>query len=113
MPTASREYVSGFWLGDYEACIQFRDAVVADIRALNINERVANFHAGVMTSPDDLVDEDVDVQQVTAVTGGRFPLLWLNITYNPERLAEERLQEIEQQHQLTLIATAQSRVDLM
>jgi hypothetical protein len=113
MSTASREYLSGFKLGNYQACIQLRDAVVAAIQALNEHGEVANFYARVVNGSDELVDEDVDVQQVNAVTGEQFPLLWLNLTYDPDQLSEKQLEELEQQYQLTLTATARSLVDLL
>jgi hypothetical protein len=74
---------------------------------------VANYHARVVTSPEGLADEDIDVERVTTLSGGRFPLLWLNITYNPDRLPAQQLTAIEQRHQLALLETARSNLDFL
>jgi hypothetical protein len=110
MPTASREYVGTVGCGDYDACIQARDSVVRDIRQLNTGERVANSYARVITSNEDLEDEGIAVEQATAVTGGRFPLLWLNITFDPAKLDPATLRDLEARHSLVLIGTAHSCV---
>lgn len=108
MATACREYVSKLGLGSREDAFRIRDGLAEAIRALNRERRVANFHLRVMSSREELDDEDVDPEKAMTVAGNVFPLVWANITYDPQIVTETALRNIEDSYELHVIGSGVS-----
>ena len=41
-----------------------------------------------LIKPETVIDEDLDDEEVTAITGGKFPAVWCNITFDPAVVSE-------------------------
>ncbi len=110
MPIAAREYVSTRGLGDLVGCRQAMEAFASTVDDLNAGEPEsrATFFARVLFSPADMEEECLRPTEVTAITGGVFPCLWVNITFDPDRLPLIEIAPIEALCQLQFLGDVRS-----
>jgi hypothetical protein len=85
------------------------DRLVAVLRAWNVPTRRVNWYIRWLESPADAEDEMVPAAEVEA--RGGFPAAWVNLTYDPERVAGEDLADLEDRFGLRRYAEARSRAN--
>jgi hypothetical protein len=105
MATASREYVAHWPAGEWRAAA---DRLVTTLRAWNAAARRVNWDIRWLESVADADEEDVPVAEVVA--RGGFPVAWINLTFDPDRLSTKELAGVEQGFELRQYAGAVSRV---
>jgi hypothetical protein len=103
MSTSAREYVSMTGLGDLNKCREMMEEYGKSVRKLNSESKRASCYARVFTSEADILDECRDVQEIQQHTRGVFPVLWVNLTYDPSLLREEEILALEAQCNLSLL----------
>ena len=115
MPTAAREYVSLLQLGDFQGCQGLLRQCGDALRGLNpaTGPKSVSFSGRILVSENDITDEALDSKVIHSFSKGVFPILWVNITYNPQRLTPESFLSVEQAFSLQLIATAESKQTLL
>jgi len=62
----------------------------------------------VLSTPADIVDEDLRDFGILEVTCDRLPVVWLNVTYYPLRLSQRVLWEFENAFGLHLLCEAEA-----
>jgi hypothetical protein len=95
MPSAARLYVAIPCIGDFEQCERVGRELAGVVRERNRPGVVINYYARTLTREAGIAEENLNPERVQAATGGRFPFLWVNLTYDPDRVGEAELVEIE------------------
>src|SRR5262245_529515 len=104
MSTAFRIYVSMHGLGDKDACVEAMHALTRHINEFNIETQRANHWARVFLSDDDVEEEVVEVGVLAKLTGGVYPVLWFNITFDLDRMTDQELRSLEDRFALRLFS---------
>jgi hypothetical protein len=93
-------------VGDRQQSERLRDELFAVIRQWNQPTKIATSVARLIGGEADLIDEDLEAEVVAGKAGHRFPFLWLNITFDPERVRPQMLEGVEQRFLLQQTASA-------
>lgn len=104
MATAFREYVSAHGLGSLSTCTEAMHSLALHIDSLNTQGPRANYWARVLSSEEDAEDEVLDIEPLTKITGGVYPALWFNITYDPDVMAEDEFRAMEERFALRIFS---------
>jgi hypothetical protein len=111
MPTKAREYVSVSGMGDLVKI----QSMVADITKLvreqfrsQDDERRGTFGGCIIRSEKDLEEEALSYPEIRQFSGGTFPVLWLNFTFDPEKVSSEEVQAFEETFSLRLLGEVES-----
>lgn len=111
MPIAAREYLSNEGVGDAESCKHLLESIKREMRrtfSAHLESRRAGFQACILRDYDNADDEAVTNDEIDAHCDGTFPVVFVNITFDPERVDSAELTCVEQQFQLCLLGTAES-----
>jgi hypothetical protein len=69
---------------------------------------IEGFAVRVLSTPEDIVEEDLRDFGILDLTGGRLPVLWLNVTYYPSRFNPQEREELEHTFGLHLLCETES-----
>jgi hypothetical protein len=111
MPTKAREYIALNSIGDLAASRGLLDEIESSIRAKfhsNLSDRRASFFCRILSNDEEVEDECLDLASVRQLTNGVFPILWLNITFDPDRVAIAELSSLESALSLAILADGSS-----
>jgi hypothetical protein len=106
MPTECREYIAVPSVGDAERCEQDHLMLAFALRTRFQDGRIRGFAVRVIHGPDSIIDEDLDEDEVVAITGGTFPAVWCNVTYDPDSIHESDWSGLVSTFGLRVYATA-------
>jgi hypothetical protein len=81
------------------------DELVDVIRAINRRAPAVSFLARTLKSQLGIAEERLNPARVLPVTGGRFPFLFVNLTYAVDRIGEPQLAEIKSRGDRTSAAS--------
>jgi hypothetical protein len=109
MGTAYRLYLVGRGLGVVSECVQMLGEVEQAVDAMNNPRHRVNLWARVLENQEEAADELLDENQVAHLTGGVFPVLFFNATYDVEAVGAEEFQQLESQFELLLLKHGRSR----
>jgi hypothetical protein len=115
MPTTARKYLSLSCLGDFQGCRELLRQCWDAVKGLNppTGPKSVSFFGVILVSEEDITNEALDSKVIHSFSNGVFPILWVNITYNPERVVPEAFRSVEQAFSLQLIATVESKQTLL
>jgi|GEM_PF-5182343 len=108
MPTAAREYIVASTLGNLSRCDEIRHALAAEFRRRQADGRCEGYFIRTLLGSECVLDELLELDEVAALTGGVFPAVWCNYTFNPAAVSDVDLAELERTFELRLYATAYS-----
>jgi hypothetical protein len=107
MPIKAREYVSVEGIGDLTKLHAIMAEIAAVIRerfrSHLIGERRATFSCRIMLSEQEVKDDCRSADEFRQFTDGMYPVLWMNLTFDPEKVAVEEIQELEALFSLRLL----------
>jgi hypothetical protein len=108
--TKAREYVSLAGLGDFTHLQKQMREYTTVVRALSAgySARRASFEARILFSIADVENEFLDLNEIIPHSKGLFPVLWVNLTYDPDRLSQDEITFIEQKFSLELLGVIES-----
>ena len=82
MALASKIYISTSSLGDATKCSSQVDELYKELDSKLKAGRIAGYRCRTFTDLSALGDEDVTPEAVIKATGGVFPCVWTNITWD-------------------------------
>lgn len=103
MGLACREYVSCYGIVTPEASIVSLHALKELLDALRQQHPSLRFRAKLFRKREELEQELLDPQTVLARAGGPLPIIWLNLTYDPNELDYQLFSALEAKCQLVLL----------
>ena len=112
MPAAARLYVAVPCLGDFGRCERVADELVAVVQAINRPAPAISYLIRTLSGEVGLAEERLNPDRVLAATGGRYTFLFVNLTFDPGRVGEPELAEIETRFGLRQFDSASSPVDI-
>jgi hypothetical protein len=111
VPTKAREYVSVDGLGELQKCQGLLAAMTRLMRERfnsQREDRRATFCARVLLTVADVEEEALSVSEILRFSNGRFPVLWLNLTCDPERVTQAEIDFLEATYSLRLLGEIRS-----
>jgi hypothetical protein len=75
-------------LGDRERCEQDEVMLSFALRRRFAAGRIIGYAVRQLYGAESVIDEDLDADEVFAITGNLFPAVWCNITYDPAVIVE-------------------------
>lgn len=106
MAIGSRDYVLARPPLDLESYRALADEVVQFVASRDGGKMAIRVYWKILRSPDEVEDEYVEqsvIDRVCAATGGTFPFLAVNCTYNPEEYADDWFPAAETEFELRLM----------
>jgi hypothetical protein len=88
MPTECREYIAVPSVGDAGRCEEDQLMLSFALRNRLVGGRILGYAVRILRGPESITDEDLEADEVAALTGGRFPAVWCNVTYDPAAISE-------------------------
>lgn len=111
---AVRTYIAGASTGDRVWCENHLDPIYETLLTWNagMDRRRCGIKVLVVESADHAYSEFIDLAKVDVVTGGRYPYLYVNVTYDPDRLGAELFDPFEEQFSLLPVSACVRPGDL-
>ncbi|GAA1229551.1 hypothetical protein GCM10009665_19990 [Kitasatospora nipponensis] len=111
MATAAVGYASLQGLGSREGCLEALRAMAEVLARVDRDAggRAANFASMVFGSAETVEDEGIDPEVMHAVTGGTYPVAYLTVSYDPDRLPAVELEALEREFDLRVLGRTSSR----
>jgi hypothetical protein len=100
MNLASKEYISKRGLGDAAQCRQTLFNLQQNLNEMVKENLIGNFLGSILHTTDDVFAEELDEDDVLAITQGVFPAIWLNITFNLDVHIMDIVKDVEDQFML-------------
>lgn len=72
------------------------------------DERRATFGGRVLLSELDVEEEFLSYEEIRRFSNGTFPVLWLNFTFDPDKVGCEEIQALEDTFSLSLLGEVES-----
>jgi hypothetical protein len=96
---AVRVYIPGASIGDSSWCEDNLDPIYDTARSWNLgmDRPRCGVKVLVVETAEHAPSEFIDLAKADAVTGGRYPDLYVNVTYDPDRLEAETFVPFEEQ----------------
>ena len=76
---------------------------------MNASRHRLNLWARILEGADDTADEVLDERDVVRLTGGVFPTVFFNATYDADRVQAEEWEALERRFDLRLLRQGRSR----
>lgn len=105
--TAAREYVSLSGVGDLQLCRQILSDITTEMRNSFDSQKVtrrASFFVRLLLNEHDVEEENLSLDDIINHSKGVFPIVWVKFTFDPEKVDQQEIQQLEQKFSLQLIA---------
>lgn len=103
MSLACREYATRQGCDAVSTAIARREAIGDVLDAWLKENRIKGFEALFIRNQDDLIEYDLDEGSISEVTGGAFPFLWVNVTFESGKFDTSTLAPLEREYGLQLL----------
>jgi hypothetical protein len=104
----SREYLSLPAAGSPPECDSTQQRASDRLRLWLSRAVIEGFLVRTLSTPADIVDEDLSDFDILGVAGGRLPVVWLNVTYYPGRFDPRERETFEDTFGLYLLCETES-----
>ncbi|MCA9140415.1 MAG: hypothetical protein KDB00_26775 [Planctomycetales bacterium] len=111
MAISAREYLCKLAIGDHVGCKKVLDEISATIRTTfgsDSGDFRGTFWARVLSSVGECEEEGVSEEELLEHTGGNFPVVFLNFTFDPSRVLQKEIETIDKKFSLSLLGTAEA-----
>jgi hypothetical protein len=92
-------------MGDREQCFQTMHEILPRLKAFYASNPKTTSSLKILSSEDDVLNEGLDELAIPLLIGGDFPVVYLNVTYEPDVFDRDDLKAIEAEYELMLIGT--------
>jgi hypothetical protein len=103
MSLACREYIATEVIGDRTASVKMMVELNERLTDLARRKLIRGSLVKLLQSADDIEQENLDEEEVFAITGEIFPAVWVNVTYDTDVLDVDDLSDIEKHFGLSLL----------
>lgn len=104
----SREYLSRHGVGNSAECELLKQSISQQLYTWYSEKKITGHCVVTLSSESDIINEDLVDFEIPKLTDGRFPVVWVNVTFRPPQFSQPDRDEFEATHDLQLICETES-----